>query len=127
MEASAAARTVLLVDDTPLVLAMYGRYLSAEGYDVRTAESGRAALAQLASVQPALIIVDGMMPQMSGHELLAQIRARAETAATPVIFLTAAGREDGAVARAYALGADAYLEKPIPRGEFLAKVRELIG
>ena len=120
------AATVLLVDDTPIVLATYGRYLELEGYQVRTAESGADALEQLKTLQPALIVLDYMMPKMTGHELLSALRAAPATRATPVIFLTSAGDDTEAIEKAFALGANAYLEKPVPRGLFVEMVTSLL-
>ena len=118
--------TVLLVDDAAIARATYGRYLELEGYDVRTAESGDAALEQLRTMTPALIVLDYMMPGMDGHELLGKIRKAPATSSTPVIFLTGAGDDTEAIEKAFALGANAYLEKPIPRGLFVEMVSSLV-
>jgi CheY-like chemotaxis protein len=119
--------TILLVDDAPIVLATYGRYLELDGYRVRTAESGAAALEQLKTLTPALIVLDYMMPGMNGHELLSAIREAPATSETPVVFLTSAGDDADAIEKAFALGASAYLEKPVPRGLFVEMVDSLVG
>jgi CheY-like chemotaxis protein len=80
---------VLIVDDDPDSREVVGRYLAREGYSVKTAMNGREALVAVATVMPDLIILDAMMPEMSGVEFLQVIRAYLRWSTVPVILLTA--------------------------------------
>ncbi len=119
--------SVLVVDDTAAMAELYSRILEAEGFVVRKARSGREALVVLESFQPDLIVLDAMMPEMSGHDLLQRVRAREETANVPVVFLTAAGDDEELIGRAFALGANDYLTKPINRKILSERVRSVIA
>ena len=121
------APTVLLVDDVPLMLAMYGRYLERAGFHVVTAGSGEAALEQLMNIAPNLIIVDYMMPGMSGAQLVEAIRQRSATRTTPILFLTAVGDDREAIESAFSHGATAYLAKPAAPELFVEMVRSLLA
>jgi CheY-like chemotaxis protein len=115
---------VLLVDDCTLMRAIYRRFLEGDGYRVSVAEDGPAALAALEREVPDLILLDHMMPGMSGAEVLGRIRSTPALAEIPTVFLTASALE---VARAFDLGATDYFTKPIERRMLLARVRALIG
>lgn len=80
---------VLIVDDDPDSRDVVARYLAREGYLVKTAVNGREALVAVATVMPDLIILDAMMPEMSGVEFLQVIRAYLRWSTVPVILLTA--------------------------------------
>jgi len=112
---------VLIVDDNPENLTVIGELLQPM-HAVRAANSGRRAL-QLARLtpQPDLILLDVMMPEMDGYEVLRALRASAETASIPVVFLTALnGSEDEE--RGLMLGAADYITKPIRPQVLLARV-----
>ena len=114
---------ILIVDDNPENLTVLGELLQPE-YSVRVANSGVRAL-RLARLkpQPGLILLDVMMPEMDGYEVLGQLRAQPETAGIPVVFLTA--QNDPANAqRALLQGAAAYLTKPVVPGLLLDLVRQ---
>ena len=113
---------VLLVDDTSAMRALYGRFLELDGYRVSTAASGAEALALLALEVPDLILLDHMMPGMSGAEVLAQIRRQPRLADIPTVFLTASTLD---LDEAFGLGASDYFVKPIDRRMLLARVRAL--
>jgi CheY-like chemotaxis protein len=100
---------VLVVDDDAGLREALLDVLSAEGHEVRTAENGCEALAHLAVDRPDVILLDLMMPVMSGYELRAQQLADSTLATIPVVVMTA-GPLDG---RARALGARACFEKPV--------------
>ena len=114
--------TVLIVDDQPENLTILGDLLEAE-WNVRVANSGARALKVAASLPcPNLILLDVMMPEMDGYEVLLQLRANASTRDIPVIFVTAmdsAGDEE----RGLDLGAVDYITKPINPPIVLARVR----
>lgn len=115
--------TVLVIDDVPENLLVVSELLREDGYVVRVARSGAAGLRHARMVpQPDLILLDVMMPQMDGYEVLRRLRAAPETAEIPVIFVTACG-EDGDEEHGLALGAVDYLRKPIRPLVTLARVR----
>lgn len=115
-------KTLLLVDDDRALCAMLAEYLSHEGYRVDCVHSGAAALAALAQQTPDLMILDIMMPGMSGLELLQQLRPRSEV---PVLMLTGRGE---AIDRILGLemGADDYLSKPCHPRELSARVKAIL-
>ncbi len=113
---------VLIVDDFAQNLAVLGEILLPY-YKVRVANSGAAALiAAHQTPQPALILLDVMMPLMDGYEVLARLRAHADTADLPVIFVTARDHTEDET-RGLELGAIDYLTKPLHAGLTLARVR----
>jgi two-component system phosphate regulon response regulator PhoB len=116
---------ILIVEDED-ALSMLLRYnLEAEGYDVQTVARGDEAETQLKERAPDLIVLDWMLPGLSGIELCRRVRARPETRQLPIIMLTARGEESEKV-RGLATGADDYVVKPFSVPELLARVRALL-
>ncbi|GAA0698233.1 two-component system response regulator MisR [Marinobacterium maritimum] len=115
-------KTLLLVDDDRELCAMLAEYLGHEGYQVETVHSGEAALAALEQFTPDLMVLDIMMPGMSGLELLQQLRPRTDV---PVLMLTGRGE---AIDRILGLemGADDYLSKPCHPRELSARVKAIL-
>jgi two-component system phosphate regulon response regulator PhoB len=119
-----AARILIVEDEEPLTLLL--RYnLESEGYEVDAAARGDEAQIKLQESPPDLVILDWMLPGLSGIELCRRIRARRETERLPVIMLTARG-EEGDRVRGLATGADDYIVKPFSVPELLARVRALL-
>lgn len=118
------ARRILIADDDPLLRALLVHRLSADGYDVQTAEDGGQALAAIREQQPDLIVLDALMPVMDGFELLRRIQAGGISDA-PVIMLSALKREQDIVG-ALQLGAADYLVKPFIPDELAQRVRRLL-
>lgn len=113
-------RKILAVDDENDILLILRTSLKDE-YDVRTASSGADALQKVDEEVPDLIILDLMMPEMDGIEVLETLREREDTATTPVIFLT--GVSDKAKIReALDKGTDFYIVKPFNHNDLLSKV-----
>ncbi len=115
---------ILVVDDEASVVEVVSLYLRREGFDVRTARDGRSALQAIQSHQPALVVLDLMLPEVDGLEILRQLRAD-PAADVPVIMLTARGQE---VDRIYGLelGADDYVTKPFSPAELASRVKAVL-
>ncbi len=116
------AETLLLVDDEPELLALLQRGFEQHDYQVETAPGGAEALAKAIARPPDLVVLDLMLPQMSGLEICRALRADERLQDVPVIFLTARHETPFKVA-GLDLGADDYLTKPFAFGELLARVR----
>ncbi len=110
---------VLVVDDEPQIQRVLRPSLTASGYEVIEATTGRQALAAVREHSPDIIILDLGLPDMDGKEVLRKLRILART---PVIVLSARDRESEKIA-ALDLGADDYVEKPFAMGELLARMR----
>ena len=122
MNKTSDKRTVLAVDDTPENLALLSELLKVE-YRVRVANSGERALAILrAGPLPDIVLLDVMMPDMDGHEVLRQMRADEKMREVPVIFITAMS-DTADEERGFAAGAVDYILKPISPPTVLARVR----
>jgi DNA-binding response OmpR family regulator len=117
--------TVLIVDDDPQSLEIVSTYLEAMGYTVATARNGKEALGKLEAVQPAVILLDVMMPGMDGWEVARVIKNHPEFSRTRVVMLTArsdfADKHEGLRA-----GADDYLVKPIQLEELDQRIQRNI-
>ena len=118
------ARILIVEDEEALTLLL--RYnLEAEGYEVETVARGDEADLQLKERTPDLVILDWMLPGLSGIELCRRLRARPETRQLPIIMLTARGEESERI-RGLATGADDYIVKPFSVPELSARVRALL-
>jgi len=115
---------MIVEDEEPLTLLL--RYnLEAEGYAVDTSARGDEAEVKLKEAAPDLIVLDWMLPGMSGIELCRRLRARPETERLPIIMLTARGEESERI-RGLATGADDYIVKPFSVPELVARIRALL-
>lgn len=117
--------TILIVEDEQDLAVMLRYNLEAEGFSVLTAMSGDEAATLMRETTPDLILLDWMLPGLSGIELCRRWRAREETAQVPIIMLTARGEEDERI-RGLATGADDYMVKPFSIPELLARVNALL-
>jgi two-component system phosphate regulon response regulator PhoB len=120
-----AATTVLIVDDEQDIGGLLGYVFSKEGFRVLSAADGRRALELARKEKPALIILDIMLPEVSGTEVLRSLRADPATRATPVILLTAKKSEGDRIA-GLELGADDYVTKPFSPRELLLRARTVL-
>ncbi|MHA6685654.1 phosphate regulon transcriptional regulator PhoB [Mesorhizobium sp. A556] len=119
-----APRIMVVEDEEPLgVLLRYN--LESEGYQVEVVTRGDEAEIRLQENVPDLLVLDWMVPAISGIELCRRLRMRAETERLPIIMLTARGEESDRV-RGLSTGADDYLVKPFSTPEFMARVKALL-
>jgi DNA-binding response OmpR family regulator len=114
--------TLLLVDDDATLLRFLTEYLEREGYSVRSADRGQAALRLFYESRPDIVVLDVMMPGMDGWEVCARLR---ELADTPVILLTAKTSEADKL-RGFRLGVDDYITKPFSLAELGARLRAVL-
>ena len=116
---------VLVVDDTPHNVKLLADLLAVKGYAVATAVNGEEALVKVASEQPDLILLDVMMPGLSGYDVCRQLRADPQTALLPIVLVTSLDPQ-GERVKGIEAGADDFLPKPINQAELFARVRSLL-
>ena len=119
-------RTIMVVDDNPDIITIVKTILEGKGYQVLSASSGQELLNLLPDRKPDLIILDIMMPEMDGLEVLGRLKAVTETAAIPVILLTAKVQYED-VLGGYKLGADYYITKPFTSTQLVNGINLLLG
>jgi DNA-binding response OmpR family regulator len=120
------AQRILIVDDEPNIVVPLEFLMKREGYEVAVAGDGQAALEAVARGAPDLVILDVMLPRMSGFEVCRQIRADARWRGLKILMLTAKGR-DSEMEKGLGLGADAYVTKPFSTRDLVAKIRAMLG
>lgn len=113
---------ILVVDDEPDVVALIDRTLRAEGFDVLTAYDGIAALDVASSQKPDMVLLDIMMPMMSGYEVCEQLKANPQTQQIPVVCISSAHTPD-ARAQSLRCGAVTLVTKPFMPSELIAQIR----
>lgn len=116
---------ILVVDDEPDIVALVAYHLARSGYRVATASSGTEALAMARADCPSLIVLDLMLPGISGYEVLEQLRANEGTRGVAVLMLTARKEEQDRI-RGLTLGADDYLTKPFSPHELVLRVGAIL-
>ncbi|PKP70488.1 MAG: phosphate regulon transcriptional regulatory protein PhoB [Alphaproteobacteria bacterium HGW-Alphaproteobacteria-4] len=117
--------TVLLVEDEPSQRELLAYNLESEGYEVITATNGEEALLLVGERTPDLVVLDWMMPQVSGLEVCRRLKARVATRELPVLMLSARSEEADKV-RGLETGADDYVSKPYALAELMARIRALL-
>ena len=117
--------TIMIVEDEADLSLMLRYNLEAEGFGVMAAATGDEAAEMVRDTRPDLILLDWMLPGLSGIELCRRWRAREETATIPIIMLTARGEEEERV-RGLEMGADDYVTKPFSIPELLARIHALL-
>lgn len=119
-------RTVLLIEDEPNITEAIRFILSRDGWAVDTHADGATAMDAVRRRNPQLIILDVMLPNRSGFDILAELRASSDFSGLPVLMLTARGQERDRE-RAQELGANQFMTKPFSNAEVLASVNALAG
>ena len=116
---------ILVVDDNATNVKLLTKLLAVEDYEVSTADSGKAALEMIEQAAPDLVLLDVIMPEMSGYEVCRAIRANPKTRLLPVIMVTALDPTDERV-KGIEAGADDFLEKTGDAKRFLARVKAVL-
>ncbi len=117
---------VLIADDEPNIVVSLEFMMKRAGYEVLVARDGAQALEAIRRERPDLVLLDAMMPGMTGFDVCEAVRADADLRATRILMLTAKGRETD-VARGVGAGADAYVTKPFSTRDLVAKVRDMLA
>ena len=120
------SKKVLIADDEANIVISLEFLMKREGHAVSIARDGPAALAAIRRERPDLVLLDVMMPGLSGFEVCQAVRADESLAGVKILMLSAKGR-DTDIAKGQALGADAYMTKPFSTRELAEKVREMLG
>lgn len=119
-------KTILVIEDAANLLRFVNVNLSVEGYRVLGADSGRKGLELARRVAPDLIVLDLMIPQMGGWELLARLKSHPDLHLVPVVILTASANAEEE-ARARRMGAVDYLIKPLSAAELVRRIKRALG
>jgi CheY-like chemotaxis protein len=119
-------KTIIVVDDNPDIVNIVKTILEGKGYNVLCAYSGAELLTKLKERKPDLIILDIMMPEMDGLEVLTKLKGVPDTASIPVILLTAKVQYED-VLGGYKLGADYYITKPFTSTQLTNGINLLLG
>ncbi len=117
-------KRIIIVEDEPNIAESLNFILNRAGYDVKWVRDGNDAIFEIQNHHPAVVVLDVMLPNRSGLEILRDIRAARAIAQTPVLMLSAKGQAKD-VEIALETGADHYMVKPFSNAEVLAKINEL--
>lgn len=117
--------SVLIVEDEPAQMELLAYNVEAEGFRVLRADNGEEGLLIAEEDQPDLIVLDWMLPNLSGIEVCRQLKRKSETKQIPIIMLTARGQEEDRI-RGLDTGADDYVVKPYSVNELMARIRAII-
>ena len=126
MAGTGAPIKVLAVDDDPAILRLIEVNLSLEGFEVALAAGGDDALAKAREVDPDVILLDVMMPGVTGWDVARRLKDDAATTATPLVFLSARAQEDDR-RKGQELGVAAYVSKPFDPVELVDTIRRVAG
>jgi len=117
--------SILIADDNQQNRELIDAYLADEGYDIQISSDGQETLDRVAESHPDLILLDIMMPKLSGYEVCQQLRQSEETRDILILMVTALN-EPGDIEKAVKAGCDDFLTKPVNRLELLTRVRSLL-
>jgi len=121
-----APATVLVVDDDPVILKLLEVNFEMEGFEVVRAADGFEGLERARAVRPDIVVLDVMMPRMTGYEVAKALREDEDTAHIPIIFVTARAQSTD-VERGMELGVDDYVTKPFDPLDLIARVNALLA
>jgi len=119
-------KKILIADDEPNIVVSLEFLMKQKGYVVRVATTGDEALAAVGEFGPDLILLDVMMPRMSGYDLCQRVRENPAWRGIKIVMVSAKGR-DVEVTKGMAVGADVYVTKPFSTKDLVAKVQALLG
>ena len=119
-------KKILIADDEPNIVVSLEFMMKQRGYEVRVANNGDDALAAVGEFRPDLILLDVMMPRLSGYDLCQKVRENPAWQDIRIIMLSAKGR-DVEVTKGLAVGADAYVTKPFSTKDLIAKVDAMLA
>ena len=120
------AKRILIADDEPNIVVSLEFLMRQKGYVVKAVGNGEEALAAVAEFRPDLILLDVMMPKMSGYDFCQKVRENPAWQGIRIVMLSAKGR-DVEVKKGMAVGADAYVTKPFSTQELMTKVAEMLA
>jgi DNA-binding response OmpR family regulator len=119
-------KKILIADDEPNIVVSLEFLMKQRGHEVRVVGDGEAALAAVAEFAPDLVLLDVMMPKLSGYEVCQKLRENPAWSGIRILMLSAKGR-DVEVTKGMAVGADAYVTKPFSTRELVATVDAMLG
>jgi len=119
-------KKILIADDEPNIVVSLEFLMKQKGYVVKVVNDGEAALAAVGEFVPDLILLDVMMPRMSGYDVCQRVRENPAWQSIKIIMLSVKGR-DIEVSKGIAVGADAYVTKPFSTKDLIEKVRAMLG
>jgi DNA-binding response OmpR family regulator len=119
-------KRILIADDEPNIVVSLEFLMKQKGYDVKVVTNGEDALRAVGEFGPELILLDVMMPRLSGYDVCQKVRENPAWAGIRIIMLSAKGR-DVEVNKGMAVGADAYVTKPFSTKDLIAQVARLLG
>lgn len=120
-------RSILVVDDDDDSRAMVRTILESNGYRVEESPNGKEALERLNTYTPALVLLDIMMPEMNGYDVLVHMKQKPETQNIPVIMVTAKGDPEDLITGYKDYGVEYYITKPFTTRQLLAGIKLVIG
>lgn len=120
-------RSILIVDDDDDSRSMVRTILESNGFQVEECSGGKECLEKLQSYTPALVLLDIMMPEMSGYDVLVSMKQRPETQNIPVIMLTAKGEPEDLITGYKDYGVEYYITKPFTTRQLLVGIKLVIG
>ena len=117
---------ILIVDDEPNIVVSLEFLMRREGYEVSVARDGEEGLASIRAELPDLVLLDVMMPKLSGYDVCQEVRSDPALAGIRIVLLTAASARSADVDKGLALGADAYIPKPFGTRDLVIQVNSLL-
>ena len=120
-------RSILVVDDDADTRTMVKTILTNSGFEVELCENGKACLEKLETYKPALVILDIMMPEMNGYDVVVHMKQKPETQNIPVMMLTAKGEPEDLITGYKDYAVEYYVTKPFTTRQLLAGIKLLLG